>query len=873
MTKFVKWFSVSVVLVMLTACGGGGGNPQKDPVAEASTNDDVVLVEDNNSKEIVEKEGNATHRALLLTGKMAKELEVGKILHIPAGIDSRFPLGFSGKVAQKSTEGNRTKISFAEVGLSEILDELKQPKATVPLNEANIIGVVAPSAVGSHASKRAKVLGKDAKSFLGGALVYVPSKREKISTDGSIRSSGDKILLNMEIDFSKFVSDATKLKPLGGKSEGKIIVEGTIEDMKFEGSYDAGFKGSSPYLAMHSKLIAKLDAEVKFKGTATLDVGSYDRAWREVKDHVFDLTFTDIEVKGLKSRDKVGKYPIAGIVYQSPTPVVYRGKTQTPLRQAKMGGFILWLYIDAKGSLSIEGEVGAATHLDFEMGIDKEKGSDFTINKKINPIANKRLLEAPFIDGKVVLQSQVGLSADLDTFIAGVRVANLGIDAKGIWTQTYETDKRISYGIDKLGDPWSWEGGRICQEGRLEGGVRMDGAVSFSIDDTKVIDNKSFSYPTQRDIDAVEYGWVKHMWYINKLQRKCFNNKPPKTVFGIVNQADGFHITLSTTDEEHDPVTYTITRNPAHGTLSGTAPNLVYIPDEGYTGSDDFVLVTYDGYDTSTITIPIVQQIQNIPPVANAGADFSVNGGATVVLDGSDSTDSDGSIVSYVWKEGTVVVGTTDTVALDSVSDGAHTYTLAVTDDDNATASDSVVVHVGSTATSTKVKKTGQTKSYDVNGNEVTDGSIKDDGFYQKGVTPSYSRANEVVTDHITGLQWQDDTAAKTVTKPWATQANYDAGNYSDTSGDTATTYCATLTLDGGGWRLPTVQELQGIVVDGAYSPSIDTTAFVNYSTSSSYWSATTHAYYTNDAWVVYFGSGNTNSSYKSDNYNVRCVK
>ncbi len=37
----------------------------------------------------------------------------------------------------------------------------------------------------------------------------------------------------------------------------------------------------------------------------------------------------------------------------------------------------------------------------------------------------------------------------------------------------------------------------------------------------------------------------------------------------------------------------------------------------------------------------------------------------------------------------------------------------------------------------TPLLKTGQTLSYDSNGNVVTDGSIKDDGYYQRGATRS----------------------------------------------------------------------------------------------------------------------------------------
>ena len=42
---------------------------------------------------------------------------------------------------------------------------------------------------------------------------------------------------------------------------------------------------------------------------------------------------------------------------------------------------------------------------------------------------------------------------------------------------------------------------------------------------------------------------------------------------------------------------------------------------------------------------------QNPPPLANAGVDQTVRAGTVVTLDGSNSTDPNGSIASYAWAQ------------------------------------------------------------------------------------------------------------------------------------------------------------------------------------------------------------------------------
>jgi hypothetical protein len=119
-------------------------------------------------------------------------------------------------------------------------------------------------------------------------------------------------------------------------------------------------------------------------------------------------------------------------------------------------------------------------------------------------------------------------------------------------------------------------------------------------------------------------------------------------------------------------------------------------------------------------------------------------------------------------------------------------------------------------------------------------------------------------------LEWQDDVDA--AQKPWLTQENYDDDNYYDTSGDTATTYCSDLILDGGGWRLPTIAELETLVDSGEHNPAVADDVFHHIS-SSYYWSSETRSSNSEYAWIVYFHYGHSDYSIKTGNSNVRCVR
>ena len=89
----------------------------------------------------------------------------------------------------------------------------------------------------------------------------------------------------------------------------------------------------------------------------------------------------------------------------------------------------------------------------------------------------------------------------------------------------------------------------------------------------------------------------------------------------------------------------------------------------------------------------LVPQTGNRPPVANAGADATVQCSAMVVLDASGSSDPDGDALSYEWSENGVVLGTSLRLEV-PLSLGVHNVRLSVSDSHGASSADDVVITV-----------------------------------------------------------------------------------------------------------------------------------------------------------------------------------
>ena len=142
--------------------------------------------------------------------------------------------------------------------------------------------------------------------------------------------------------------------------------------------------------------------------------------------------------------------------------------------------------------------------------------------------------------------------------------------------------------------------------------------------------------------------------------------------------------------------------------------------------------------------------------------------------------------------------------------------------------------------------------------------------MFTSGVSADFTRDNhtKIVTDNETGLQWQDNKNASK--KKW----------------EDALKYCEALILGSyDDWRLPNIRELESLVDDTKFNPSMSP-VFQSVK-SRLYWSSTTQGfrgiYYVTygDAWLIDFSYGDQYNFHKqynlparyNNNWNIRCVR
>lgn len=106
-------------------------------------------------------------------------------------------------------------------------------------------------------------------------------------------------------------------------------------------------------------------------------------------------------------------------------------------------------------------------------------------------------------------------------------------------------------------------------------------------------------------------------------------------------------ITLTASDADGGTLAYSVVTLPSHGTMSGTAPNLTYTPEDNWSGQDSFTFrLTVDGLDSNIAAVTITINPVDDPPILNTIGDKTIKEGELLTFTNS-ATDPDSDNLTY----------------------------------------------------------------------------------------------------------------------------------------------------------------------------------------------------------------------------------
>lgn len=137
------------------------------------------------------------------------------------------------------------------------------------------------------------------------------------------------------------------------------------------------------------------------------------------------------------------------------------------------------------------------------------------------------------------------------------------------------------------------------------GGGSSSGKFAYHVDRFAVI--------RLRGYQLTGNGWLSYEY---RGTARCHNLPPVAKDAAIVTPEDvAAAVQLTATDPQSDALAYTVVDAPLHGTLTGTAPALVYTPHANYHGADRLTFRASDGdADSNLATVAITVTLVNDPP-------------------------------------------------------------------------------------------------------------------------------------------------------------------------------------------------------------------------------------------------------------------
>ncbi|MGF1734890.1 glycosyl hydrolase family 18 protein [Photobacterium satsumensis] len=243
------------------------------------------------------------------------------------------------------------------------------------------------------------------------------------------------------------------------------------------------------------------------------------------------------------------------------------------------------------------------------------------------------------------------------------------------------------------------------------------------------------------------------------------NTAPALTVPGAQNVDAGAVVsfTVSATDAESDPLSYTVTNAVVVDNGDGTATVTYQAPNTATDTQDTVTVKVSDGRKSATSTVVINVKgsgvVGNTPPVLTAPVNTTVKSGQSVVIS-VQAEDADGDLLTFTSSDGTVV--TTATGA--DITFVAPTVTVDTVVDVTVTVSDGIASEIATIAVTVQADSTGGQTTWDPNkvynaGDTVLFNGVKYTAkWWTKGEEPGQSSAWEAFDDGSVG-EWSSSKA------------------------------------------------------------------------------------------------------------------